>query len=307
MTIEPVEHTHRRTAGATRRVHARADSVIGIDKALSRIWSELAAQGAQEHTADAAPTTLARTRVMTLVVVASRPETSERAVDAVLKLAGRHPSRTVLLAFGDLDGPPGIDARVTAHCHLFGGSSEVCTEQIYLRLSGEACQHPGAVATPLLLHDLPVTLWWTDDPPIGGRTFDELVALADRLVVDSGLFRDDGSERLVGLAKHARDGLEIHDIGWMRIELWRHLLAELFDEPDVAPFLAGVGRIRLTIGKPGSVVRISRAALYLGWLAERLGWRIERGLRKSGEDSDAIFRAAVPMAARLIGSISQPA
>lgn len=273
-----VEHAHRPRSATTRRLAERADSVAGVETALGRIWVELARQGMTDRPSEGHTTTLARTRVLTLVVVASRPETAERAMDAVLKLAARHPSRTLVLAFGDPTGPAEVDARVQAHCHLFGGSSEVCTEQIYLRLGGESCQHPAAVTAPLLLHDLPVALWWTDDPALGSRPFGELVAQADRLVVDSGLFRDDGRARLVGLAAEAKRGLEIHDIGWMRLELWRELLASLFDDPVLAPFLGGVGRVRLSVARPGSLVRISRAALYLGWLASRLGWRVERAL-----------------------------
>jgi glucose-6-phosphate dehydrogenase assembly protein OpcA len=265
-----VDHVHGTRRAATRRMGARADSVAGIDAALAVIWSELSRQGPADPT-----TILARTRVLTLVVVASRPETAERAMDAVLKLAGRHPSRSLVLAFGDPDGPAAIDARVQAHCHPFGGSSEVCTEQIFLKISGEACQHPDAIATPLLVHDLPVALWWTDDPPIGGRTFTDLVGLADRLVIDSGLFRDDGRARLVSLAAHAQAGLEIYDIGWMRLGPWRMLLAGLFDDPALGPFVGGIERVRLTVARPGSVVRISRAALFLGWLAARLGWRLD--------------------------------
>ena len=276
-----VDHVHGTRRPATRRLAARADTVAGIDAALLTIWSDLARQGPADPT-----TILARTRVLTLVVVASRPETAERAMDAVLKLAGRHPSRSLVLAFGDPDGPAAIDARVQAHCHPFGGSSEVCTEQIFLKISGEACQHPDAIATPLLVHDLPVALWWTDDPPIGGRTFTDLVALADRLVIDSGLFRDDGRARLVGLAAHAQEGLEIYDIGWMRLEPWRTLLAGLFDDPALGPFLGGIGRVRVTVAQPGSVVRISRAALYLGWLAARLGWRAD-GPALLGSPSEA--------------------
>jgi glucose-6-phosphate dehydrogenase assembly protein OpcA len=275
-----VDHVHGTRPAATRRTAARADSVAGIDAALMGIWADLARQGPADPM-----TILARTRVLTLVVVASRPETAERAMDAVLKLAGRHPSRSLVLAFGDPDGPAAIDARVQAHCHPFGGSSEVCTEQIFLKISGEACQHPDAIATPLLVHDLPVALWWTDDPPIGGRTFTDLVALADRLVIDSGLFRDDGRARLVSLAAHAQEGLEIYDIGWMRLEPWRTLLAGLFDDPALGPFLGGIGRVRVTVARPGSVVRVSRAALYLGWLAGRLGWRVDEGLVTSSEET----------------------
>lgn len=278
-----LEHLHGR-ASPTRRMSARADSVPGVEKALGRIWADLSRQGMTERTDEHGATMLARTRVLTLVVVASKPETTERAMDAIVKLAGRHPSRTIVLGLGDPDGPPRLDARVQAHCHPFGRSSEVCTEQIVVNVAGEACQHPATVATPLLLHDLPVALWWCDDPPIGGRPFGQLVALADRLVIDSGLFRDDGRARLAELASHAHRPLEVHDIGWMRLELWRALLAGLFDDPALTSFLDGTRKVRLHVARMGSVVRLSRAALYLGWLASRLGWRVERPLEPAGRE-----------------------
>jgi glucose-6-phosphate dehydrogenase assembly protein OpcA len=276
------EHAHR-VAGATRLLAGRADSIAGVDAALGRIWSELARQGVTERYVEGRVATLARTRVLTLVVVAYRPETIERAMDAIYKLAGRHPSRTVVLGFGDPDGPPRLDARVQAHCHPFGGSSEVCTEQITISLAGEACQHPGAITTPLLLHDLPVAMWWTDDPPIGGRSFSELMEVTDRLVIDSGLFRDDGRQRLAALARQPREGLEVYDIGWMRLELWRTLFAGLFDDPAMTPLVRSIRRVRIAVARPGSTVRISRATLFLGWLASRLGWRVERPLEPDGD------------------------
>jgi len=159
----------------------------------------------------------------------------------------------------------------------------VCTEQISVNLGGEACQHPGAIATPLLLHDLPVAMWWTDDPPIGGRSFGELMELTDRLVIDSGLFRDDGRVRLVALAREPREHLEIHDIGWMRLELWRTLFAGLFDDPATTPFVRSLRRVRIAVAQPGSTVRVSRAALYLGWLGSRLGWRVDGPLEASAD------------------------
>jgi glucose-6-phosphate dehydrogenase assembly protein OpcA len=277
-----VDHAHR-APGATRRLAGRADSIAGVDTALARIWAELSRQGVDERDTTGRSGTLARTRVLTLVVVASRPETTERAMDAIYKLAGRHPSRTVVLGFGDPDGPPRLDARVQAHCHPFGGSSEVCTEQITVHLSGEACQHPSAIATPLLVHDLPVAMWWTDDPPIGGRSFTELMEVTDRLIIDSGLFRDDGRDRLVALATQPREHLEIHDIGWMRLDLWRTLFAGLFDDPATLPFVRSLRHVRVAVSRPGSTVRVSRAALYLGWLASRLGWHVEGPLEPRGD------------------------
>ena len=48
---------------------------------------------------------------------------------------------------------------------------EMCTEQILIKTGGELSQHLARVVTPLLIHDLPVVLWWPDDPPFGTRQF----------------------------------------------------------------------------------------------------------------------------------------
>jgi glucose-6-phosphate dehydrogenase assembly protein OpcA len=268
----------------TRVLVERADSVAGVSRALGRIWDELGRAGLIERRVGERITSLARTRVMTLIVVAARPETVERAMDAMRKLAGRHPSRTLVLALGDPTGPPTVEARIEAHCHPFGGSSEVCTEEILLRLGGEACQHPAAAAAPLVLHDLPVALWWTDDPPMQDRRFAELTAAADRLVIDCGAFRGDGRDRLAELAAEAAAGREVHDLGWMRLEPWRSVLASLFDDPAVAPLGGSITGVRIAVARPGAELHLPGAVLYLAWLTSRLGWRVERPLTAHGRD-----------------------
>ena len=94
----------------TRRWTARATSVAGIEKELARIWGSAAMEstGAQltEEAAAVARgdphlagrldepgdvSVRMRTSVLTLVVVAERPESAERALDAINELATRHP------------------------------------------------------------------------------------------------------------------------------------------------------------------------------------------------------------------------
>ncbi|OGN86754.1 MAG: hypothetical protein A2X23_06180 [Chloroflexi bacterium GWC2_73_18] len=285
-------HGHGPSVSEAHHWTERADSVAGVETALARAWAAAAA-GPPAEEADGSVVLRTRTRVLTLVVVAQRPETAERALTAVARLAARHPSRAIVVGFGDPDGPAAIDARASVRCHLAPGAArEACVEHVLLRLGGEATRHPAAVAAPLLVHDLPVLAWWTDDPPIGSRPFGELAEMADRLLVDSGLFRDDGRERLVALAGEAASGRAISDIGWMRLDPWRELIAGCFDRPGAAGFLPGARRLRIVVGRPGSVVRLPKAALLAGWLASRLGWRIERPLapRRGGERLVAAFR-----------------
>ncbi|MEA2676857.1 MAG: hypothetical protein QOJ81_998 [Chloroflexota bacterium] len=296
---------------ATTRWQVRAHSISECVEKLSEVWTSAAVQTEQ---AGVPEDTLARakgdprlarnmtergsvrvrmrTSVLTLVVVAPRPETTERALAAINHLNQRHPSRAIVISPGDLDGPATTDAHIYAECRLSDNSnSEICTEQILVKTGGELAQHLSRVVTPLLIHDLPVVLWWPDDPPFGSKQFSEVVDIADRLLVDSGTFHEDSGARLAGLATVVAGGVAVTDIGWLRLSLWRELLAGLFDHPLLTRELEHIKSVRIDVARPTDTLRVSRAAFYLGWLAARLGWETARPLAPRGGESDELHGA----------------
>jgi glucose-6-phosphate dehydrogenase assembly protein OpcA len=291
--------------------HVRARSISECVSQLGQVWSTAAEQAEETNLSDdmrgraladprlavhldssASVRVRTRTSVLTLVVVAPRPEIAERALAAINELHQRHPSRAIILSPGDFDGPSLMDAHIYAECKLSDHSNaEMCTEQILVKTGGELSQHLSRVVTPLLIHDLPVVLWWPDDPPFGSRQFTEVVGTADRLLVDSGTFRDDGDRRLAGLATVVSDGMSVADIGWMRLTLWRELLAGLFDHPLLTREVHHIRRVRIDIACPAATVRVAKAAFYCGWLASRLGWEVSQSLTPS-DDEDAGLQGA---------------
>ena len=84
------------------------------------------------------------------------------------------------------------------------GAPETCAELVFATAGGETGGHLGAIVAPLLIHDLPVALWWPGDPPFGTRLADDLIGMADRLVVDGSRWSGDGLDRLRALAALAR-------------------------------------------------------------------------------------------------------
>ena len=229
-----------------------------------------------------------RTSVLTLVVVAPTPETQQRAIATVAALASEHPSRAVIIAPMDPDGPSRFDANIHAACQIPDRmTSEVCTEEILLRVGGELAQHLASTVAPLIIHDLPVVLWWPDDVPFESTVLRELVGTADRLFVDSSNFRGTSLERMVGMAGILRGGVVVHDIAWMRLVLWRELFAGLFDHPLLQPELRSIHGLRIDIARPGSVVRLNRAALFAGWLAAMLDWKV---LKPLALEADGVYR-----------------
>jgi glucose-6-phosphate dehydrogenase assembly protein OpcA len=262
---------------------ARAHSIAEIETELSRIWSsqDLTTQIDGESGRHIA----ARTSVMNLVVVARSPEIAQRCAATIQALTGRHPSRTMGIQSADPDGPSWLDARVEAHCILpREDAPETCAETIHLVCGGESGRHLSAIATPLIVHDLPVTIWWPGEPPFRTKAAQELLAGSDRLVVDGSTWSGDGLARLrdmAGLLDSTR--LAISDFALVRQSRWREAIASTFDDPDFMPYLRSIRRIAVTYGThdetaaPGSA-NLVKPIYHVGWLASRLGLSVVKPL-----------------------------
>lgn len=267
---------------AALRWTSRARSIAEIEQELSRIWSEVDLTVPDEgaggrHIA-------ARTSVMNLVVVTRRPEVAERAAATIQALTGRHPSRTLLVIAADPDGPAWIDAQVQAHCVLpREDSPEVCAEMIFLTAGGEAGRHLAALVAPLVVHDLPVTAWWPNQPLFASPQALDLLSTVDRLVVDGSSWSGDGLDRLRALAElAATTRIAVSDFALDRQSRWREAIACIFDDPDFLPYLRFLRRIAVTYathdeGEPGGT-NIVKPIYHVAWLASRLNLRVKAPL-----------------------------
>lgn len=270
----------------------RAHSIAEIETALARIWAR------QDLTADVDGTPgrhiAARTSVMNLVVIARTRELAERSAATIQALTGRHPSRTIVVQSADADGPSWIDARVEAHCILpREDAPETCAETIHLTAGGEAGRHLSAIVTPLIVHDLPVAVWWPGEPPFGTRAARDLLAGADRLVVDGSTWSGDGLARLhemAGLLTSSR--LAVSDFAMVRQSRWREAIASIFDDPDFLPYLRSLRRIAVTYathdeaGAQGST-NLVKPVYHVAWLISRLGLHVTRPLTPFAEKGGA--------------------
>ena len=136
---------------------------------------------------------------------------------------------------------------------------ETCAETIHLTAGGEAGRHLSAIVTPLIVHDLPVTVWWPGEPPFTSRPARDLLAGADRLIVDGSSWSGDGLGRLREMAHLVETtDLAVSDFALVRQSRWREAIASIFDDQDFLPFLRSLRRIAVTYsthdetGAPGS-------------------------------------------------------
>jgi hypothetical protein len=155
---------------------------------------------------------------------------------------------------------------------------------IFLTAGGESGRHLDAIVAPLLIHDLPVTIWWPGETPLGSIPARELLGMADRLVVDGSTWADDGLRRLGQLADLIdTTNLSIRDFALVRQSRWREAIASIFDMPELTPYLGSLRRIAVAYathddtGSPGST-NLVKPVYHVGWLATRLGLRVTRPL-----------------------------
>lgn len=278
--VEPIGPV--RPGEPTLRWQSRAQTIDDIEKELTRIWAPSPTAILDDDPDRGGRQAAARTSVMNLVVIAGDGETGDRSAVTIGRLTGRHPSRTLVVLLADPDGPPWLDGRIQATCMLpRPDAPESCSELIFLTAGGETGRHLGALVTPLLVHDLPVSTWWPGEPPLGSEPADEVLEATDRLVVDASLWTSDGLERLRQLAglydRYPR--ITVRDFAFMRQSRWREAIATVFDLPDFLPYLPYVRRISVTYGTrdetgaPGTT-NVVKPLYHVAWLASRLGMQV---------------------------------
>ena len=251
---------------------ARAASVAELERELARLRRAQSAHAREQGR------TIARASVLNLIVYADRELHARRAAESISQLALRHPSRAIVV-LADRRAPEGVDAAIEMHCHLpsSDGARLVSYEQILLRARGDSDERLASAVIPLLVPDLPVFVWWTGNPPTSGRLFGQVLALADRLIVDSADFARPQATlpELAELCERAHGRFGVTDLNWTRLTPWRECVTLFFDVPAWRPFLSGVTGVRIgyAVDMDGRDSNPSQALLFLGWLASRLGWR----------------------------------
>ncbi|MBA3841236.1 MAG: glucose-6-phosphate dehydrogenase assembly protein OpcA [Actinobacteria bacterium] len=234
---------------------ALTEEWTGVDVSIAQIERELACLRAESVLEGGQPNL--RTSVMTHMAWAP-PEWQHAAEETLAGMAERHPSRTLLLVPRP-DEDDGLDATVSLRCFPIGDRA-ICGEVIELILRGNRATAPASIALPLLISDLPVFLRWRSEPGFGGAELDQLVGIADRLIVDSTEWED--LPGAYGPLAELFDRVAVSDIAWDRTERWRGLLSSLWPE------IADVQVVRVQGTR-------AQALLLAGWLSSRLGHELE--------------------------------
>ncbi len=154
------------------------------------------------------------------------------------------------------------------------GFADVRGQLMVAAIDGRAYDEAASIAAGWSVGDVPLVVWWNGPAPLDDHLFEDLLDLADRIVLDSnGMTNCDADylalEGLLRREEHARTS----DLLWHRLQPWRQAVAQLFDQPTQRRVLDRIEACTVVAGND----RGGRAAalLLVGWLASRLDWELQ--------------------------------
>jgi len=240
-----------------------------------------------------------RTSVLNLIICAPDIESAQRASKLLRDLANMHLARVTIVILDSSEGTPSaVSTWVTLRCFsVISDLMRHCFEQTTVLATGSAMRAIANIIQPLLKPELPVYLWWIGDPPSDDTTFHGLVALSERVIMDStSFFNPEQDMRSLALLFQGSPESALRDLNWARLNPWRQLVAQFFDVAEYRPFLVGVNSIEIAhaaapLASPmrdeyGDVSpNPARALLLAGWLKTRLGWSLAEDTSKNQYDT----------------------
>lgn len=187
---------------------------------------------------------------MTVVVLFDDPAIGELARERIRMLAGKHPSRVIVLDGGQSDGMHQVEGCDWIELGAKQSSAEI------LRAAVEA----------LRIADAPVVLLWIALGIANDARFAMLCETAQTVVYNSSLL-DGGHQALCELVDYVEQHPErsLSDIAYLRLAPWQECVAIFFDGP-AAQELRDLQRVEIICGSE------PEAFYLLGWLASRLQW-----------------------------------
>ena len=225
---------------------------------LAELWNKMTKPEPGEAPEEYSSGSL-RACAMTLNVFVNE-EDDPAGLDKTLEMVTHaHPNRAIVVRLRD--DADTLTSRVSSRCWMpVGHHREVCCEQVELSASlNRLVDIPGIVA-PLAAPDVPRVVWFRSARLESAPDISGLLALGDKLVVDTAR---PGAPTFADLRVLSGAGYVVADLAWTRLTRIRQLVAQLFED-------YGAARIRNVLIQYSGVEPSAGARYMQAWLRTAL-------------------------------------
>jgi glucose-6-phosphate dehydrogenase assembly protein OpcA len=218
---------------------------------------------------------LSRVCTMNIEVVAPTSDLLERYTPVVDEVTSSIPARAILASIEPSASSDELTGTATAVCSVEGGKT-ICSERITLACRGNAAARAASAIESFLVPEIPTALVWLGRVHVDDPVFEDLANDAHRIILDSEYTSIASVIQVAAWARTQPNAPVIADLAWTRIATWQEMLARFFDPPETRELAQKITRIRFKqVSESGTRIG-PEAALMLGWMGTRLGWKTSR-------------------------------
>lgn len=240
---------------------------------IARLEKELRALWAPPEDPHEVP--LSRVCTMNIEVVAPTQELLERYTPVVDEVTASIPARAILASIEPDAKGEELSGNTTAVCSLEGGK-KICSERIVLACRGDGAARAASAMEAFLVPEIPTALVWLGKVHVEDPIFEDLANDAHRIILDSEYTSVSSVIHVAAWARKQPNAPRIMDLAWTRAAAWQELLARFFDASEHRDLASRITKVSMKqASEPGTRVG-PEAALMLGWIGTRLGWKLAR-------------------------------
>jgi glucose-6-phosphate dehydrogenase assembly protein OpcA len=211
-----------------------------------------------------------------LVVYTEDPADRLLITETVAEYVVKHPCR-VILAMAEPRSPRRtLESTISTHTYSDPSGKSVTCDQITLHASGAAVKELASAVQPLLVADLPTSLWWRGIFLTQRQLVEQFLAFADRFIYDGVGWTNlhYTVPQVTEFISRYDDKVAFTNFNWSRLRPWRESIADFFDPGMYEKQVWDLRRARVGfMSLPGSDEGHQfRALLLVAWLAVQLEW-----------------------------------
>ena len=235
---------------------------------LSELWTSLSTQEPGDSKSSEGAGVL-RACAMTLIVFVDEEDDASALGETLARLMRDHPSRAVVVRLRESGDT--LESRVFAQCWMpFGHHRQICCEQVELTAALSRAGDISSIVSPLAAPDVPRVVWFRSSRVERVANIGDLLALGDKIIVDSAR---PGAPAFADLRVLAGAGYIVADLAWTRLTKLRELVVQLLAERDLAT-IPGV-MIEYSGSDAGPEAKYFQAWLRAELRTEMAGSRVE--------------------------------
>lgn len=212
-----------------------------------------------------------------LIIYTEDPGAEPEITETIKEFVAKHPCRTILILSEPSHSESRLDVSVFTHASSPTGTRRVTlSDQVTLRATGRGARELASAVQPLLVPDLPISLWWRGVFLTQKELLEQMLGFVDRFIYDGVSWNNLHSTvpQVALCFEKYQESVAFTNFNWSRLRPWREYAADFFDSGVFEKEIWELTHARVEyMSIPGQEEgQRFRALLFVSWLAVQLQW-----------------------------------